>query len=78
MRMWALAASPAHQRLDALSDRIAEDEGDSDATGQKSERRDATILGSLPGVGTEIYMARSSAAQRTLGDEARAPLPGEI
>jgi transposase len=43
----------AHQRLDALSERIAEGEGDSDA-GQKPEQRDVTILRSLPGVGRII------------------------
>ena len=56
----------AHQRLDALSDRIAENEGDSDATGQKSEQRDVTILRSLPGVG-RIVLA-------TLVAEASEPL----
>jgi transposase len=43
----------AHQRLDALCNKIAESAGDSSA-GQKSEQRDVTILRSLPGVGRII------------------------
>jgi transposase len=56
----------AHQRLDALSDRIAENEEDSDATGQKSEQRDVTILRSLPGVGRIVLATLLAEASEPL------------
>jgi len=55
----------AHQRLDALCDRIAENEGDS-AAGQKSEQRDVTILRSLPGVGRIVLATLLAEASEPL------------
>jgi len=56
----------AHHRLDALSDRITENEGDSDAMGQKSEQRDVTILRSLPGVGRIVLATLLAEASEPL------------
>ena len=55
----------AHRQLDELSDKLAESR-EEDASGQKSEQRDVTILRSLPGVG-RIVLA-------TLLGEAAEPL----
>ena len=59
----------AHRQLDELSDKLAESR-EEDASGQKSEQRDVTILRSLPGVG-RIVLA-------TLLGEARSLCANEI
>ncbi len=70
----------AHRQLDELSDKLAESR-EEDASGQKSEQRDVTILRSLPGVGrivlatllgeaAEPLRKRDYHALRTLSDVA--------
>ena len=55
----------AHQRLDALCDRLAENEEDN-AAGQNCEQRDVTILRSLPGVGRIVLATLLAEASEPL------------
>ncbi len=54
----------AHKRIDALCQRIAEE----DAPGQRTERRDVDILRSLPGIGRIVLATLLAEAPRPLAD----------